>query len=169
MTGERNSTGKLAKTVRTNELPVTGRHLKKNTIMKNFESSPEAGSEDLTPANNDGYMGYFTPQPSGNHHPITGLRSIDDIIYGLCPEIKGIDQSKMQILGGLISIYCFDGMKDIIPIQNITNEDTADFIEGIAIIINESNIAHFGELQEYFNDFIEDFNPIEICEIQKII
>lgn len=139
--------------------------------MKNFESSPEAGAEELSSATNDGYAKFLAPEPSGNHYPITGLSSIDTIIYGLCPEItgNGIDRSKMQILGGLITIYCFDGMRDIKPIINITNEDTADFIEGIAIIIKERNISHFGELQEYFNDYIETFNPTKVCEIQKII
>lgn len=137
--------------------------------MKNFESSPELGADELTSVAKNGKQRYFSTTPSDNWGSITGVSSIDNIIYGLCPEIKDIDHAKKQILEGLISIYCFDGMKNIGPIQNITNEDTADFIEGIAIIIQERNIAHFGELQEYFNDFIEGFNPIEVCGIQSII
>lgn len=131
--------------------------------MKTFESFPDLNAGATTAAGNGDNPSHLPSMST----PITGLKSIDDIIYGLCPDVMELNITKKKILGGLIINYCFDEEKHIRSIQIITNEDTADFIEGIRIIVKEQGIAHFGELQEYFDDYIRDFDAAIVCDLPE--
>jgi len=95
--------------------------------------------------------------------PIIGLQSIDQIIYGLCPDMASKNIEKIQCLSGLIKTYFFGGNYIIKLIEDITNEDTSEFIEGIGILIKEQNITNIEELQIHFDKYINSFNPSKIC------
>ena len=112
----------------------------------NYRSIPQRSSEDQIPAT------------------IIGLESIDRIIFGLCPEIREIGIDKIQCLSGLIKTYFFGDQYILRLIEDFTNEDTIDFIEGISNLIKEQQISNIQELQAHFDTYIRDFDINKICK-----
>lgn len=96
---------------------------------------------------------------------ITGSTKIDQIIIELDPRINKIPESRIEEIQDIIGDYIFGRQFSALEIiRERTNQDVADFIEGISIITRENQIENITALQEYF---IEISNSIDIEDICK--
>ena len=103
-----------------------------------------------------------------NSERIIGLASIDNVIIGLCPEITRISPEKRKCLGELIEAYFFGKQYILRLIEDMTNEETSDFIEGIGMLIKEQGISGTEELQAHFEEYIQSFPGPDICNKKTI-
>ena len=111
--------------------------------MKNFKSS------------------YLQTKTTMERHvnSITGIESIDQTITVLS-NIGISEQSKIK---PLIAAYLFDKQFIVRMIADITNNETAEFIEGIGTIIKQNQIKNYDELAKFIGQYKKEIVDIDQC------
>ena len=87
--------------------------------------------------------------PNPTYINIIGSQSIDLTIINLCPDIISASQKTIIMISRAIKSYLFNNEPIISIISEITNEATADFIEGMRIIIREESITDIQGIENH--------------------
>ncbi|MEM1319158.1 MAG: hypothetical protein AAGG75_02815 [Bacteroidota bacterium] len=96
-------------------------------------------------------------------YAIIGLPSIDGIIHQLCPDIYN-KLTSFKNFSLITQAYIFgeEHQIDFRAIKDMTNNVAADFIEGVRTLVKEQGIINVNGLQDYFDDYTDDFADIDI-------
>lgn len=104
-------------------------------------------------------------QPLEGTISITGSEQIDRIIIELDPNIINMPISGIEEIRDIIADYIFGRhISAISIIREKTNQEIAEYIEGIMIIARENRIDNIIALQEYFTGIIGSIDIDHICD-----